>query len=566
MKNKAISKVLAVMLCVTMALGTCVTAFAAAPSALTVTVDSETGKVTLAGSVSGTITYYFCDTKIDPTGWDTSTTTNENKAGLEGAGGPLNGITGTTTGRDLTSNDNGKYLLVCVYGDTNDNLVSAGVTANAIAMAEEVEIKDGDNNSSASVAPGTTTTLNLTASLKEGYTLTSATYSWSVVDTDSILTFTNGGAKTQSVTVKDTATAGQTATVKLAATSGSTTYTGHYEIVVADSRSGSVTSTGRFESHLEKSELLVELPTSNAGDFEYIADPELLIAATSAARYTGKTFEDKTITGVYFQTEADKYSSNSKKLTVTNKGSEDADVTLKAKATGGTNVNLVATSDAVNDEANKNKANLFLGLVVGTDAAVDLTATESDCTVSKGLKGIPANFHVTWSASDNEYQYTQKAQTVEDWQSFDFYMTGAAGGDWSADGVAAPSITVTWSYDKRADNSTAPMITADAAPSIAKLTYSVSTDKKAGDTMDITLSLGGGKLAATDIASVDYVDNSGTYPQTKGTEYTYTAGDTTLHLTKALVDYLGDGIKLIITFNDTANNNEGTKVTLSFTA
>ncbi len=165
--------------------------------------------------------------------------------------------------------------------------------------------------------------------------------------------------------------------------------------LAANDTTGSTTGAGDFEGHVEKSVTEVSLPTDDGSTFKYILDPELLIKATDAAKYEGCTFEGNS--GVYFQTGDSSYAADSKKLKVTNKGSEDVDVTLKAKVDSGSTVTMVDNSDVTTGT----DKNLYLGLKVAEGdakaATKKITSTESDSTISVGLKGKADNFETTYT-------------------------------------------------------------------------------------------------------------------------------------------------------------------------
>lgn len=262
-----------------------------------------------------------------------------------------------------------------------------------------------------------------------------------------------------------------------------------------------VTSDGSYEGgEMKYPALSVTLPTIAKADYDYIADPNGLIAATNdasgdAAKYTDSRF-DKDANGIYFLTTAktadgnttgkNLYTDKSAAKTVTNENAQDINVTVKLEeATAGDSDIAYGASGtftgtdkglylAVTDGANKTAA-------LSESAAAEVTAT---------VAGNKNNYKPNYDSTDG-YGYVKKdAADLEDWNDCAFYLTGALNKDakWG-DSVQFPSIKVTWSYAEATD----------AAPSVADVTYSIA----AGGDLDIPYSLGAGALgkdAVTDVA------------------------------------------------------------------
>lgn len=325
--------------------------------------------------------------------------------------------------------------------------------------------------------------------------------------------------------------------------------------------SGGGTGTGTFEGHVDKDVVAVTLPTdNNTTTFAYKMDPEGLIAATNNAKYSGQSFEAGA--NVYFQSAANTWSKDSEKLKVINKGTVDVDVTVAAKTAANTNVEMSTTKTFEDTDTD---AKLYLGLQVANQTEVAIDTTETAGKVTVGLKGNGENYEIT-STDGGGYGYTAKTGVPDTaWNSFEFGITGACNpkGDYSATGLAGSDITVTWSYAVRASDSSAPMLTAnavaDAAPSIATTTYTATT----GTALPVTVNFGAGDKAAEGIASITNVNGNTAVPTTRfslsGTTLTFDATFITNNMKFVNTD---DGLKLKITFNDTAK----TAVTITVTA
>lgn len=313
--------------------------------------------------------------------------------------------------------------------------------------------------------------------------------------------------------------------------------------------SKNTTGSGEFEGHVEKEKLLVQLPTvpeQNDTTFAYTMDPEGLIAATEGAKDKDASFEAGAT--VYFQSAEKTYTKESQKLKVVNKGTADADVTVKAETATNSAVTMATSSTFTGTDAE-----LYLGLAVANkDAvAVKTTGDSTPATVTVGLKGAPDNFEVTYDDTTKKYAYTEKNGVAETaWNSFEFGLTGACNpkGDFSAENLAAPDVTVTWSYEAHADATEllAENAVSDAAPSISTTSYSLTADTP----VEIAVSLGGGTLGASTISKV--TDTSGSAVE-KGAQWDFAGGKLTFTTARvnALLNAKVDKV-YIVHFDDQA--------------
>ncbi len=330
---------------------------------------------------------------------------------------------------------------------------------------------------------------------------------------------------------------------------------------------GGTTGAGDFEGHVDKKILQVDLPTVAEGDttFAYTMDPEGLIAATEGAKDTEATFESGA--NVYFLSSAKNYTKDSAKLKIVNTGNVDADVTVAAETAANANVTMASSSTFAEDNTNKE---LYLGLKVAnqTETAIKAHADGTDpVAVTVGLKGKSDNFEVTYNSETQKYGYTQVAGLADTaWNSFEFGLTGAcnANGDWSADGLVAPDVTVTWSYAEREADSSNPMLEenasvapADVEPSIPSTPFSYERDA----TLDITADFGTGTPAATSITKVE-ASNDGTVVTADFTTVCTIVGNKiTLSSGQFGGAGVGDNRYLIVTFN----NGKTARATLNIT-
>lgn len=267
-----------------------------------------------------------------------------------------------------------------------------------------------------------------------------------------------------------------------------------------ESDTASANVSGDLEGAVNSSVVKMVLPTSEAVEstFAFNIDPQDLIKSTEAAKYPDTEFSGSG--NVYFQNASGQYSDKSNKLTVTNKGTVDVDVTISAQAKNASGVNLVSSaSDLTN-----NASGMYLGLVTasGNEAAITETAASGNYCV-----GGKAENYAPKYASGN---YSYEIKTDSGWNGFAFGLTGAVDVDetnayWTDESIVLPTVEVTWSYSK-----------ADGSNDYQKLTDGTivgadsSEDASGGDTSGGTSDEGTSDGTTTDKLVVAS-DGSATY-------------------------------------------------------
>ena len=220
---------------------------------------------------------------------------------------------------------------------------------------------------------------------------------------------------------------------------------------------GVAEGTGSYEGgEMKYPTLQVTLPTIPAGTYDYIADPNGLIAATTNAKYAGATFETKEngATGVFFLTDsANKtYSHKSAVQKVTNQNAQDIDVTVKLeqKTAGDTVIKYANTATfAADDKENK------LYLAVTDDATTNPTtaalSADDAAIVTVKVDGVPDNYVAGYTEAEG-YKYAVKSDATG-WQECSFILTGAinTNATWG-DNVRFPEIKVTWNVKEHTDS------------------------------------------------------------------------------------------------------------------
>lgn len=257
--------------------------------------------------------------------------------------------------------------------------------------------------------------------------------------------------------------------------------------------------------------LTVTLPTIPAGTYDYIADPNGLIAATSGEKYADSTFTGDT--GVFFLTStaddgSKTYTENSEAQALTNENAQDIDVTVKLEqmAAGDSSIKYADSAD-FEDTDKENKLYLAITDGAATDPTVAALAGTGAATIKTMIAGVPENYEPGYVAGTG-YAYTKKAEAdLADWNDCSFALTGALNKNatWGDD-MEFPSIKVTWSYAEHRDSA-----------------LSSATISKTSNTLTVT--------GAT-VKGVTLVKGDGTSVKcTAGTNYTFTNGTLTVQAT-----------------------------------
>lgn len=222
-------------------------------------------------------------------------------------------------------------------------------------------------------------------------------------------------------------------------------------VALAEDQEGGTSGTGGLEGSVSTDVFSVVLPSvPETGDttFDYILDPEGLIAKAGADKYTDKTFEENAT--LFFANTAEgaakDYSSTSDALKVINKSSSDVAVEVKA---------TVESIDGINMSEDKTFAddtNTSLYLALKDDNGEDAITSEEGAFLSATIDAAADDaYEVKWNATDNKYENVltdeAKADDYTGFSAYTFQMTGAcnAAGDWSGLTETAPVVNVVWS-------------------------------------------------------------------------------------------------------------------------
>lgn len=211
-----------------------------------------------------------------------------------------------------------------------------------------------------------------------------------------------------------------------------------------------VTGTGTSEGHVDKNVKDFVFPVTTDTTFNYTSDPERLIQATSAAKYSGATFPAAaTDTGVYFLTDTDTYGNASNTVQAINKGAVDQVLTVNIKTAAAQNSDIdlaaayadIATEDAKTTDGT---AKLYLGGLVG-GAELPISASGAEWKVK--VVGNADNYEVVYK--DNAYSFEKKATPAGAWKGVNIQVKGETTKKWAlADTkTTAPELTITWKVE-----------------------------------------------------------------------------------------------------------------------
>lgn len=229
--------------------------------------------------------------------------------------------------------------------------------------------------------------------------------------------------------------------------------------VFATDTAGVAEGTGSYEGgEMKYPTLTVTLPTIPAGTYDYIADPNGLIAATSNEKYTGATFEsaENGATGVFFLTDntTKNYTHKSAAQKVTNENAQDIDVAVKLEQKTAGDAIIKYANNATFDSGDKeNKLYLAITDDAATDANVAALTANGAAVVKTTVAGVPGNYEPGYDTTDG-YAYTKKDEAdLIDWNECSFILTGAVNTNatWG-DNVTFPTIKVTWSVKEHTDS------------------------------------------------------------------------------------------------------------------
>lgn len=257
---------------------------------------------------------------------------------------------------------------------------------------------------------------------------------------------------------------------------------------------GTGTGTGVMEGTVATDVFQVVVPTDAGEAFNFTLDPEGLIAKTNEAKYGGEDkYQDDA--SVFFGNANEEgtvvaYTSTSDAVTITNKGTQLAKVSIDVEIDGVDGITMADT-----DEFTDDTVSLYLAMVDADGTKTAITETKEDA-VTAVIEAAPEGAYDFAYDEDDGYVY----ELVDDltgitFADYSFQLTGACNtaADWSELAEAAPSVTVTWSVEVYEAQGTA--ATFAAGTDVGTITYNNGTqDMAIAEIVSITLVYSDGKV------------------------------------------------------------------------
>ncbi len=352
----------------------------------------------------------------------------------------------------------------------------------------------------------------------------------------------------------------------------------------ADKEQGTSSGTGAVEGVISTDVFSVVVPTESTSAFNFILDPQGLIAATvtdDSSSYNGKTFEsDKTLffpnadDATIEYTKTNDYSSSSNPLEIMNKSTMEVNVSLSAtvdasslvvgegataksaKLAADDTFKVKVQGEEGEESVDSTEALIYLALVNTTESKTEVI-TDQGATIKATLDGAADGVYKTQLVG-GEYKYAIDEEVVPSdadhaalaakFDTVQFKLTGACNpkGDWTGLADLAPKVSVTWK------------VRANTGPGVENVTgeyanvNTITTDL----TTDIFFPDG-----CTNITNIKYKLNGATTAtaMTANTHYTVSGETLTLKATLLKLVYPKGSAECTVTFGD------GTTATFTIT-
>lgn len=240
-------------------------------------------------------------------------------------------------------------------------------------------------------------------------------------------------------------------------------------VFAADSADGdisagsSIEGSGNLEGIVDKDVFKVKLPTTAAGDTNFILDPQGLLKIADASKYKigagAIYFKNKDAAGG-----ADTYSNTSDAIEIINKSSYDIDVAFSVKVELPEGVQMVKSEDAL---ANATAPSIYLEMKESEDTAGTALKAGENIAEVKLVDKVPEaagtgyEIKATAKADGSGYDYTYELGASFDETAAEkasYTLTGKCDtvADWSAvneleDDKKTVKTTIVWSAKKHED-------------------------------------------------------------------------------------------------------------------
>lgn len=337
-----------------------------------------------------------------------------------------------------------------------------------------------------------------------------------------------------------------------------------------ETKTGTSGGTGNIEGIVETKVFKVALPTEATNAYDYFADPQGLIRKTNAAKYAGATFGEG---NVFFKNSDTSYSNVSNAATIVNKSSAPLSVTVKAKATVGSDAGAANLATAKTFGDSDTSLAIYLGLIDSSETPVEkaITATDtteaSDAILKAVLGAAPEDaYEYSYDTDATAYKYAIKDDvSAFKFAEYSFKITGVANekAAWKADTVL-PTVSVTWDVDLAGASDTVTVETPEQTPAVEPAAPSVpatATYSKANG-VEIEVNLGAGDLAAEGVASIQ-AKNAVSDALYDASSATYADGKITITNAQWPAAPVGSKRWVVVTFDDEESTEATIEVTIA---
>lgn len=235
--------------------------------------------------------------------------------------------------------------------------------------------------------------------------------------------------------------------------------------VVANAAEGSGEGTGSVDVVEAKDVFNVVLPTDAGKQFNYILDPNSVIAQTNFEKYGGTASASfETGKTMYFRHEPASpnnvatYSNVSAPIKAYNKSTMDVEIQVKAKLATPSGI-IISTSPVSNQTSGTATPSIYLALADGSGTAIDAITTTERVVATSSIGNAKANYIVKYASDSDTYKTwlstgsnakTEAEYDAAGFQSYSFTLTGDCNpnGEWIGLTEEPPKVTLVWTIQK----------------------------------------------------------------------------------------------------------------------
>lgn len=235
--------------------------------------------------------------------------------------------------------------------------------------------------------------------------------------------------------------------------------------VVANAAEGSGEGTGSVDVVEAKDVFNVVLPTDAGKQFNYILDPNSVIAQTNFEKYGGTASASfETGKTMYFRHEPASpnnvatYSNVSAPIKAYNKSTMDVEIQVKAKLATPSGI-IISTSSVATQTSGTATPSIYLALADGNGTPIEAITTTERVVATSSIGNAEANYIVKYASDSDTYKTwlatgsnakTEAEYDAAGFQSYSFTLTGDCNpnGEWIGLTEEPPKVTLVWTIQK----------------------------------------------------------------------------------------------------------------------